>query len=115
VVVDGETGELHGSKVYVVNSGMMGTGLKVTHTYSIDDGLLDCFLLDNQNHENLVAAAERFLNVNMATAGKYFRQARAVTLDAEPNRPVWADGEYIGRTPVEIDVLPSALTVAVAS
>ena len=44
---------------------------------------------------------------------KYFRQARAVTLEVEPDQPVWTDGEYIGRTPVKVEVLPSALTVVV--
>ena len=89
VTADGREGEVHGSKAYVVNSGMMGTGLKVTHTYAIDDGLLDCFVLDNQDHETMVAAAARFLNVNVATAGKHFLQCRSITLDVEPES---ADG-----------------------
>jgi diacylglycerol kinase family enzyme len=56
-----------------------------------------------------------FLGVNMASAGKHFVQCRSIALDPDPDQPVWADGEYIGRTPVEIDVLPSALAVVVAS
>ena len=40
---------------------MMGTGLRITHTYSIDDGLLDCFLVDKDNLDTLISAAERFL------------------------------------------------------
>ena len=47
VDVDGEALEFEASKIYVVNSGMMGTGLKITHTYSIDDGLLDCFVIEH--------------------------------------------------------------------
>ena len=31
-------------RIYVVNSGMMGSGLRIIHWYSIDDGLFDCFL-----------------------------------------------------------------------
>ena len=30
----------------MVNSGMTGTGLRITHDYAVDDGLLDCFVLD---------------------------------------------------------------------
>jgi diacylglycerol kinase (ATP) len=115
VTADDREGDVYGSKAYVVNSGMMGTGLKVTHTYAVDDGLLDCFLLDNESHETMVAAAARFLNVNVATAGKYFIQCRSIALDVEPDQPVWADGEYIGRTPIAIEVLPAALRVVVAS
>ncbi len=113
VVADGQEKEIEGSKAYVVNSGMMGTGLRVLHTYSIEDGLLDCFMLDDENHESLVAAAERFMNLSTTTAGKHFVQCRSIAIDVEPDQPVWADGEYIGRTPVEIEVLPSALTIVV--
>ena len=44
--VDGEASEFQASRVYVVNSGMMGTGLRITHGYSVDDGLLDAFAID---------------------------------------------------------------------
>jgi YegS/Rv2252/BmrU family lipid kinase len=111
--VDGERFEFEASKIYVVNSGMMGTGLKVTHTYAIDDGLLDCFAIDTRNLDSVAAAAARLLAVPALNEMKYLRQARAVTLEAEPDQPVWTDGEYIGRTPVKVEVLPSALTVVV--
>ncbi len=42
--LDGESFEFEATKVYVVNSGMMGTGLKITNSYAVDDGLLDCLL-----------------------------------------------------------------------
>ena len=112
--LDGETGEVEGTKVYIINSGMMGTGLKIEHTYSIDDGLLDCFVVDKDNLDTLKSATERFLALPAAGASKHFRQARVVSLDAEPDQPIWADGEYMGRTPIKIDVLPGALRIVVA-
>ena len=36
-----------------------------------------------------------------------------MSLDAEPDQPIWADGEYIGRTPLKVDVLPGALRIVV--
>ncbi len=111
--VDGEHLEFEATKVYLVNSGMMGTGLRITHTYAIDDGLLDCFGIDQQSHDTMVAAAARFLDVHTASASRYYRQARSVTLDTEPDQPVWADGEYVGRTPVTVEVAPRALSVVV--
>lgn len=111
--VDGETLEFGGIKIYIVNSGMMGTGLRITHAYAIDDGLLDCFVIDPHHRSTLVAATERFLSVGGAKAMLYYRQARAVTLAAEPDQPVWTDGEYVGRTPVTVDVVPQALTIVV--
>ncbi len=111
--VDDEVGEFDGTKVYIVNSGMMGTGLKITHTYSIDDGLLDCFVVDKHDLDTIKAASTRFLGLQTGGALRHFRQARSVSLDVEPDQPVWTDGEYIGRTPITVDVLPKALTVVI--
>jgi len=111
--VDGDHLEFGGTKIYFVNSGMMGTGLRITHAYAIDDGLLDCFVLDSHNRATMVAATERFLNVGGAKGMKFYRQARAVTVAAEPDQPVWTDGEYVGRTPVTVEVMAGALAVVV--
>ncbi len=111
--VDGEPSEFQASRVYVVNSGMMGTGLRITHGYSVDDGLLDAFAIDAQAHDTMVAAASRFLALHTASASRYHRQCRTLRLETAPDQPVWADGEYIGRTPVSIEVAPKALSVVV--
>jgi diacylglycerol kinase (ATP) len=113
VTVDDEEGEVDGTKVYLINSGMMGTGLRITHTYAIDDGLLDCFVVDTASLASIRAAGARFAGLNTAAAQRHFRQAGHVTLDTDPDQPVWADGEYIGRTPLEVDVIREALTIAV--
>ena len=34
-------------------------------------------------------------------------------MDVDPDQPIWADGEYIGRTPLKVDVLPAALRIVV--
>ena len=44
--------EFQASRVYVVNSGMMGTGLRITHGYAVDDGLLDAFAIDGQRRHD---------------------------------------------------------------
>lgn len=113
VAVDDDTGSVEGSKVYLVNSGMMGTGLRITHTYAIDDGRLDCFVVDSASLDTIRAATARFAGVHTAAAQRHFRQASHITIDVDPDQPVWTDGEYIGRTPLVVDVLPGALTIAV--
>jgi YegS/Rv2252/BmrU family lipid kinase len=44
-VIDGEAKLFEAAMAYVINSGLMGTGLAITHAYAIDDGLLDAFAL----------------------------------------------------------------------
>ena len=111
--MDGEQLEFEASKVYIVNSGMIGTGLQITHTYAIDDGLLDAFAIDSKTRDTMVAAAERFLSLHTAKASRYMRQCRSIRIETTPDQPVWADGEYIGRTPVSIEVAPGALSIVV--
>ncbi len=111
--IDGEPSEFQASRVYVVNSGMMGTGLRITHSYAVDDGLLDAFAIDANTRDTMVAAASRFLALHTASASRYHRQCRTLRLETTPDQPVWTDGEYIGRTPVSIEVAPKALSVVV--
>jgi diacylglycerol kinase (ATP) len=114
VTVDGVAEQFRAVKAYVINSGMMGTGLSITHEYAIDDGLLDVFVLDTENLATIKGAVDRFLHLNTAAASDYYRQCRRLTIETEPDQPVWTDGEYTGRTPVEVSVAPGALTIAVA-
>ena len=105
--------EFQASRVYVVNSGMMGTGLRITHGYSVEDGLLDAFAIDGHTRDTMVAAASRFLDLHTASASRYHRQCRTLRIETTPDQPVWTDGEYIGRTPLSIEVAPAALSVVV--
>lgn len=114
VTLDGERLEFVASKVYVVNAAMAGTGISVTGNISKpDDGLLEAFALNNKDIRSLAAAAERTLNLNTQTAQSYIRQAKEIYIDTDPDQPVWTDGEYYGRTPVSMKVVPGALHVVV--
>ena len=111
--LDGKSIEFDAERVYVVNSGMMGTGLRITHSYAVDDGLLDCFLIDRHAYATMAAAAIRFLDPPMLKTTRYHRQCRMIRIETQPDQPVWTDGEYVGRTPVTVDVMPGALDVVV--
>ena len=113
IEADGELIQTAGSRIYVVNSGMTGSGLRIMPGYSIEDGLLDCFWLDRDTLGTLTSAAAQFLDLRGATASRYFRRCRTITVTATPDQAIWADGEYVGRTPVTVDVLPGALSVVV--
>jgi diacylglycerol kinase (ATP) len=113
VTFDGELLEFQAVKVYVVNSGMTGSGHSIMETYAIDDGVLDAFVLDRANLETIRAATSRFLHLDTKKAHKYYRQGREITIDTDPDQPVWFDGEYLGRTPVTVTILPGALPIVV--
>jgi len=112
LTIDGEEIEVMGHKCYVVNSAKSGTGLSISEQFKVDDGVLDVFML-SRNLASTNAAVNRFLNLSTETAGSYHWRGQEIRIDAEPHQPIWTDGEYTGRTPVAIRVLPAALTVAV--
>ena len=112
LTIDGEEIEVMGYKCYVVNSAKAGTGLSISTQFSVDDGYLDVFMLSRDARSTQEAIA-RFLNLKPGETGLYYWRGQQIDILAEPDQPVWTDGEYTGRTPVSIQVLPKALTVAV--
>ena len=112
LTVDGEVIEIQGYKCYVVNSGMAGTGLTIGKNFKIDDSYLDVFMLSS-DRASTSAVVNRFFGLSNEKASMYYWRGQEITIDTDPDQPVWTDGEYTGRTPVTIKVLPKALTVAV--
>ena len=114
VVIDGELYDELAVKLYVVNAAKTGTGISITGDISkIDDGLVDIFTLDGKNLKSLAGAADRVLHLNTKNSRDWMRQGKEVSIDTDPDQPVWTDGEYTGRTPVSLKVLPAALPVIV--
>jgi len=112
LTIDGEVIEERGTKCYVVNSGMSGRGLSLDKDFSVTDGLLDVFLL-NRDLAHVKAVAGRFLHMNRPASGLHYWRGREITVESDPDRPIWADGEHIGRTPITATVVPGAFAVVV--
>ncbi len=114
LTIDGKAIRMPGMKLYVVNAGQSGSGISVTGDFSVpDDGLVDLFVLNLKNLKTLSAATERVLNLHTEHAENFFWRASEITINAEPDQPVWTDGEYWGRTPISLSVLPAALPIVV--
>jgi diacylglycerol kinase family enzyme len=114
IVIDGNLIEMPANKVYVVNAAQTGTGISVTGKFSrSDDGLLEVFVLNLKSLKTISAAAERMLNIPADLAEKFIWRGKEITIETDPDQPVWTDGEYIGRTPVQMKVIPGGLNVVV--
>jgi YegS/Rv2252/BmrU family lipid kinase len=112
LTIDGQVVEANGTRCYIINSGMSGKGLTLDQNFSVTDGLLDVILL-NRDLAHVEAVAERFLHVNRPGSGLHYWRGKEITIDSDPDRPVWTDGEYSGRTPITATVMPGALAVVV--
>ena len=114
VTIDGKTIETPAMVLYVVNGPKNGAGISVVGDLSkVDDGLMDAFILNMKDLKTIAGFTDRVLNIDSENARKYMRQGKAMTIDTDPDQPVWADGEYVGRTPISLKVLPGALSVVV--
>jgi diacylglycerol kinase (ATP) len=111
LTIDGQRMETHGLKCYIVNSGQGGKGT-IDKEFRVDDGILDVFVI-SRNPISMIAAAERFFQIPSFNARLYYWRGREITLECEPSKALWADGEEFGRTPVTVKVLPGALPVVV--
>ena len=114
IVIDGVTYDLPASKLYVVNAAKAGTGISLTGKMSVpDDGLLEVFILDSKSIKSLAAAGERMIHLDTRTANSFIKQGKNISIDTVPDQPVWTDGEYSGRTPISMQIVPGALRVVV--
>jgi diacylglycerol kinase family enzyme len=96
------------------NAPQYGHGMRLTHEARMDDGLLDiCFVrtLSKPRLLRLFRAVYRGAHIGMKEV-EYFRAMR-VRIHTDPVTEVFADGEYICQSPVEIGVRRNALKVIV--
>ncbi len=98
------------------NTPLYGGGMKIAPQAKMDDGLLDVCIVGAVDPFKLLCMfptvyAGRHLGIKEV---EYFHAAR-VRVETEHPLDVYADGEYVCRTPVEVGVQPAALKVVTAS
>ncbi len=111
ITVDGKKIEEEAFKCYVVNSGSTGANVSIGN-FDPTDGMLDVFTL-GKDLEHIEADTERFLGINKEKSHLHYWKGKNIKISTSPSQPVWADGEFMGRTPVELEILPKAVTIVV--
>lgn len=111
LTIDGEVIHAVGTKLYVVNSGSTGVNIRLGN-FDPTDGILDVFLLNN-DFESMAGVTERFLQIDRKNASQNFWRGKSIRIETDNDQPIWADGEYIARTPVTVDIVESAVKIIV--
>ena len=110
IKIDGRVVEEDCIKCYIANSG--STGVKISlGKFDVTDGLLDIFTVGSL--ESVVGATDRLLRLPTKEANLHYWKGKRITLTPVIPQAVWIDGEYNGRTPVEVEVMPGALNILV--
>jgi diacylglycerol kinase (ATP) len=107
-----EAGAAHGAHCLIVNVPGYALDIRLTPAASPQDGRLDWLMLERAGVMPLMAYAWaafrwRHLGRSDVQAG----QATRLSLTAETPTPVQLDGDPWGTTPVDVEVVPRALTV----
>ena len=98
--------------VAVGNAPFYGDGMKMTPRAQLDDGLLDvCFVRHTSKRRLLTFFPTVFLGRHLSLPEVEYFQTPCLRLETERPMDIYADGEYICKTPVEISIKPRALRV----
>lgn len=111
VVVDGASREFEGMLIAVANGPAYGGGMQIAPHASITDGALDLFIVHKVSRFELVKLFPKVYSGGHVThPAVEFVKAKKVELIAD-SIPAYADGEYVGTTPLSVEVLPGSLRV----
>ena len=113
---NGDTFECSGPATLVAfaNAPAYGGGLRIAPRAELEDGLLDlCFVRRASRLRLLRKAPAVLTGSHLLMPEVEYAPVRGLTLATDPPLPVYADGEYVCPTPVQVSVLPRALKAIV--
>jgi diacylglycerol kinase (ATP) len=111
VVIDGVKRSFSAMLVAVANAPAYGGGMQIAPAATVTDGVLDLFIVHKISRLELVRLFPKvYSGGHVGHPAVEFVSAKQVTLSAK-GVPAYADGEYVGETPLTVTVLPGALTV----
>lgn len=100
--------------VAVANTDSMGGGLKVTYGAKLDDGALDVVLFRSVPRRELIRNYPKlYTGAHVGHPAYEMHRVTRVKVCA-PDVIAYADGERFGPLPLEVEVVPAALSVFVA-
>ena len=103
-----------GWMVAFANAPTYGGGMRIAPRALLDDGRLDvCFLRRTGRFSLLRLFTKVFSGAHVSRPEVTYFQASGLRVETESPLDVYADGDYVCRTPVEVGILPGALRVIV--
>lgn len=123
--LDGESVEDEGVACIIANSGNLGLpGLRLVADIEVDDGLLDVIVVSSADLSSIISIVSSMMGQDVADRMERRNQengpgivrhwkAQRIHVESSPADVVQCDGELIGSTPKDINVLPGAVEVVV--
>jgi len=96
----------------VLNAPTLGGGLRLAPDARLDDGMLEVVMIEMLRKREVLALIPRLLITGALRSGRTVRmRAAKIKLTAEKETSFQGDGELLGKTPVEIEVVHHAVRV----
>jgi diacylglycerol kinase (ATP) len=101
--------------VAFANAPAYGGGMKIAPRARFDDGVLDICAIDSMNKLKLFCLFPTiYFGLHLSIPQVEYFQTERLRLETEKPLDVYADGEYVCRTPIEVGVARRALRVIMA-
>jgi len=114
VVIDGRSINTRSILIIVSNVQLYARLMRVAAEAYLDDGLLDVCIFKGGNFASTVQHAIKiFAHRHLRDPQVEYYQCRKVSISTATPLPVQADGDPIGATPMEFEIVPQALNVIV--
>ncbi len=98
--------------VAALNTPTYGAGVRLAPEASLDDGLLDIVMIEDLSKIGVLTLFPRLLGSGELRTSRVKRwRAQRVRLTTSRSCLFHGDGEFIGSTPVEIELVPKAARV----
>ncbi len=94
------------------NTAQYGGNMKIAPGAVADDGILDVCLVQSVSRWEVVMMVPRvFSGGHLTNPAVSMHRVKRLKIETEEPMPIWADGERVAETPVEISVVPKALNL----
>lgn len=115
VTADGDVFDVRASGLFVTNVGNLGIAT-VSEKAELDDALLDLFIITLGEFSDYLDFGFRFANSILGGEAPYYvRKVSKVEVNSLRSvLPANVDGDFIGTTPMKIEVIPRAVRVICA-
>ena len=111
LVIDGRPRKIEAMLCAVANSPAFGGGMRIVPHANITDGKLDLFIVHKITRRELLKVFPKvYSGAHVDHPAVEFVAVERVRLDAG-HMAAYADGEYVGESPIETWVIPGALRV----
>ena len=111
IIIDGARREQRAMLVSVANNASLGGGMRLVPHADLSDGLLDVFIVHPLSRVGLLRVFPKvFAGEHTDHPAVEFAQARRVRIEAD-DIIAYADGERVGPLPIDVEVVPGALSV----